>query len=114
MELFYVLQKRMVDISLSNYDNRSMSEELEKWKRHYELVCRLVVHINNCFRSILIVIFIYALGGIVKYTTHLFNFKHNSWNDYFFILFEIYCRLGTIIVGSHLVQSAVRRIVFFQ
>lgn len=107
MELFLVLENRMKTISKRNYVNHRLSNELELWRRHHELVCRLVDHINNCFGAILIVTFINICGGAVKYSTQLLNLQRSSWSSYFFILADIYSRLLVILIGSHRMQSAV-------
>jgi len=101
----------MEAITLHNYIESRLSQELEAWRRHHELICRLVRHIDLCFGGILFVTLIYTFCGAMKYTTQLFNLERGRWFDYYFILAEIYSRLFTILVGSHLMQYEVLDII---
>ena len=52
--LFKELNDRLHCLSKCS-DERKLKDELEQWRRHYHLTCRLVERINQCFSLILLV-----------------------------------------------------------
>ena len=88
--------------------NAQISRALEIWRRHYDLVCQLIDGINDCFSLILAINICYCFVTSAKFSTQIFNKDGRSrWGSYFFILGQLYLRLGLIIFASYYVQRQV-------
>lgn len=57
--IFKELEERLKKISSNSHcsplDFPGLSKELENWNRHYDLTCRLIEEINECFNPILLI-----------------------------------------------------------
>lgn len=104
--LFKTLISRLSTISKDS--GRAGSLMVDEWRKHYEMICRLIEEINSCFGLILIITFGHCFVTSAKFSTQIFNKDGRTrWGNYFFILGQLYVRLVLITVGSQYMHNQV-------
>ena len=87
-------------------NGQKMSNYLDKWKSHYDLVCRFANCIDRCFGCIL------AIICLIDFTVPIFEcsneLKFHGTNPQYYLQFvHISLRFLIILIGSHRVKSKV-------
>ena len=77
------------------------SESLEKWRRHYNLVCRFVEQINSCFSPILLIEIGLGFAVPIFEFQKLFNTNWQKARFYFEFVHTIFRFLVTLLNPSY-------------
>ncbi len=106
-----VLNQRMEVLTSPNYPSERLAVELEQWRLHHDLVCRVVEQMNWCFGLVLLLTistgFVFFISISYQLIFAIFDKKYDAQVTYGISLLQLCWRLFIVIVVAYRLQAKV-------